>query len=127
MDQAGILRNFIQRVKAMSELDVDRGEDNFGSDFMVGQNYQEHKPGPLCLKCISSISHHLPFPVSWFSCIPQEVRQGRPHCSLPFPPISSLYMAALHCLPNLRNNHSCPLRNGKDSSRPPFFLLPINN
>ncbi|XP_038155754.1 tyrosine-protein phosphatase non-receptor type 12 isoform X2 [Cyprinodon tularosa] len=34
MDQAGILRNFIQRVKAMSELDVDRGEDNFGSDFM---------------------------------------------------------------------------------------------
>ncbi|KAM4523401.1 tyrosine-protein phosphatase non-receptor type 12-like isoform 2-T3 [Fundulus diaphanus] len=34
MDQAGILRNFIQRVKAMSELDEDRGEDNFGSDFM---------------------------------------------------------------------------------------------
>ncbi|XP_023205825.1 tyrosine-protein phosphatase non-receptor type 12 isoform X3 [Xiphophorus maculatus] len=34
MDQAGILRNFIQRVKAMSELDQDRAEDNFGSDFM---------------------------------------------------------------------------------------------
>ncbi|XP_027900057.1 tyrosine-protein phosphatase non-receptor type 12 isoform X5 [Xiphophorus couchianus] len=34
MDQAGILRNFIQRVKAMSELDEDRAEDNFGSDFM---------------------------------------------------------------------------------------------
>ncbi|XP_014848075.1 PREDICTED: tyrosine-protein phosphatase non-receptor type 12 isoform X2 [Poecilia mexicana] len=34
MDQAGILRNFIQRVKAMSKLDEDRAEDNFGSDFM---------------------------------------------------------------------------------------------
>lgn len=37
MDQAGILRKFIQRVKAMSEGDEERGEDNFGSDFMVGQ------------------------------------------------------------------------------------------
>lgn len=66
MDQAGILRNFIQRVKAMSELDEDRAEDNFGSDFMVGQTYQEHKPGRLYLVFIShrtsSISHHLPFP-----------------------------------------------------------------
>ncbi|KAK1906966.1 hypothetical protein KUDE01_009362, partial [Dissostichus eleginoides] len=34
MDQAGILRKFIQRVKAMSEGDEERGEDNFGSDFM---------------------------------------------------------------------------------------------
>lgn len=36
MDQAGILRKFIQRVKAMSEGDEERGEDNFGNDFMVG-------------------------------------------------------------------------------------------
>nr|XP_019947853.1 PREDICTED: tyrosine-protein phosphatase non-receptor type 12-like isoform X2 [Paralichthys olivaceus] len=34
MDQAGILRKFIQGVKAMSEGDEDRGEDNFGNDFM---------------------------------------------------------------------------------------------
>ncbi|XP_028306644.1 tyrosine-protein phosphatase non-receptor type 12-like isoform X2 [Gouania willdenowi] len=34
MDQAGILRKFIQGVKAMSEGDEERGEDNFGSDFM---------------------------------------------------------------------------------------------
>ncbi|XP_061570510.1 tyrosine-protein phosphatase non-receptor type 12 isoform X2 [Cololabis saira] len=34
MDQAGILRKFIQGVKAMSEGDKERGEDNFGSDFM---------------------------------------------------------------------------------------------
>ncbi|XP_077356046.1 tyrosine-protein phosphatase non-receptor type 12 isoform X1 [Festucalex cinctus] len=34
MDQAGILRKFIQGVKAMTEGDDDRGEDNFGSDFM---------------------------------------------------------------------------------------------
>ncbi|KAK2858955.1 hypothetical protein Q5P01_003575 [Channa striata] len=34
MDQAGILRKFIQGVKAMSDGDKDRGEDNFGSDFM---------------------------------------------------------------------------------------------
>ncbi|XP_061523537.1 tyrosine-protein phosphatase non-receptor type 12-like isoform X2 [Phycodurus eques] len=34
MDQAGILRKFIQGVKAMTERDDDRGEDNFGSDFM---------------------------------------------------------------------------------------------
>uniref|UniRef100_A0A3P8VK14 protein-tyrosine-phosphatase n=1 Tax=Cynoglossus semilaevis TaxID=244447 RepID=A0A3P8VK14_CYNSE len=34
MDQAGILRKFIQRVKAMSEGDEERGEDNFGNDFM---------------------------------------------------------------------------------------------
>ncbi|XP_034529341.1 tyrosine-protein phosphatase non-receptor type 12 isoform X2 [Notolabrus celidotus] len=34
MDQAGILRKFIQEVKAMSEGDEERGEDNFGSDFM---------------------------------------------------------------------------------------------
>lgn len=38
MDQAGILRKFIQGVKAMSEGNDERGEDNFGSDFMVGQN-----------------------------------------------------------------------------------------
>lgn len=38
MDQAGILRKFIEEVKAMSEGDEERGEDNFGSDFMVGQN-----------------------------------------------------------------------------------------
>lgn len=38
MDQAGILRKFIQEVKAMSEGDEERGEDNFGSDFMVGPN-----------------------------------------------------------------------------------------
>lgn len=43
-----------------------------------------------------------PYPTPLFpvSCIPKEVRQGRPHCPLPFPPISSLYMAALHCLLN---------------------------
>ncbi|XP_063356741.1 tyrosine-protein phosphatase non-receptor type 12 isoform X2 [Pelmatolapia mariae] len=34
MDQAGILRKFIQGVKAMSEGNDERGEDNFGSDFM---------------------------------------------------------------------------------------------
>ncbi|XP_061618479.1 tyrosine-protein phosphatase non-receptor type 12-like isoform X2 [Phyllopteryx taeniolatus] len=34
MDQAGILRKFIQGVKAMTERDDDGGEDNFGSDFM---------------------------------------------------------------------------------------------
>ncbi|KAM6896548.1 tyrosine-protein phosphatase non-receptor type 12 isoform 2-T2 [Lycodopsis pacificus] len=34
MDQAGILRKFIHGVKAMSEGDEERGEDNFGSDFM---------------------------------------------------------------------------------------------
>lgn len=38
MDQAGILRKFTEEVKAMSEGDEERGEDNFGSDFMVGQN-----------------------------------------------------------------------------------------
>lgn len=38
MDQAGILRKFIEEVKAMSEGDEERGEDNFGSDFMVGHN-----------------------------------------------------------------------------------------
>lgn len=37
MEQAGILRKFIQGVKEMSEGDEERGEDNFGSDFMVGQ------------------------------------------------------------------------------------------
>lgn len=41
MDQAGILRKFIQGVKAMSEGDEERGEDNFGSDFMVGQHLHE--------------------------------------------------------------------------------------
>ncbi|CAK6970726.1 tyrosine-protein phosphatase non-receptor type 12 [Scomber scombrus] len=34
MDQADILRKFIQGVKAMREGDEERGEDNFGSDFM---------------------------------------------------------------------------------------------
>ncbi|XP_057709828.1 tyrosine-protein phosphatase non-receptor type 12 isoform X1 [Corythoichthys intestinalis] len=34
MDQAGILRKFIQDVKDMTDGDDDRGEDNFGSDFM---------------------------------------------------------------------------------------------
>uniref|UniRef100_A0A667X896 protein-tyrosine-phosphatase n=1 Tax=Myripristis murdjan TaxID=586833 RepID=A0A667X896_9TELE len=34
MDQAGILRKFIQGVKSMREGDEERGEDNFGSDFM---------------------------------------------------------------------------------------------
>uniref|UniRef100_A0A3B4FTT4 protein-tyrosine-phosphatase n=1 Tax=Pundamilia nyererei TaxID=303518 RepID=A0A3B4FTT4_9CICH len=34
MDQAGILRKFIQGVKAMSDGNDERGEDNFGSDFM---------------------------------------------------------------------------------------------
>ncbi|XP_055009509.1 tyrosine-protein phosphatase non-receptor type 12 isoform X2 [Boleophthalmus pectinirostris] len=34
MEQAGILKKFIQTVKEMSEGDEDRGEDNFGSDFM---------------------------------------------------------------------------------------------
>ncbi|CAN9508452.1 unnamed protein product [Ophioblennius macclurei] len=34
MEQAGILRKFIRGVKAMSEGDEERGEDNFGSDFM---------------------------------------------------------------------------------------------
>ncbi|XP_029681465.1 tyrosine-protein phosphatase non-receptor type 12 isoform X2 [Takifugu rubripes] len=34
MDQAGILRKFTEEVKAMSEGDEERGEDNFGSDFM---------------------------------------------------------------------------------------------
>lgn len=37
MDQASILTKFIQGVKAMSDGDEERGEDNFGSDFMVGQ------------------------------------------------------------------------------------------
>ncbi|KAM9327773.1 tyrosine-protein phosphatase non-receptor type 12-like isoform 2-T2 [Pholidichthys leucotaenia] len=34
MDQAGILRKFIHGVKNMSKGDEERGEDNFGSDFM---------------------------------------------------------------------------------------------
>uniref|UniRef100_A0A7N6F8Q4 protein-tyrosine-phosphatase n=1 Tax=Anabas testudineus TaxID=64144 RepID=A0A7N6F8Q4_ANATE len=34
MDQAGILRKFIQGVKAMSEGGDERGEDNFSNDFM---------------------------------------------------------------------------------------------
>lgn len=34
MEQAGILRKFIQGVKEMSEGDEERGEDNFGNDFM---------------------------------------------------------------------------------------------
>lgn len=34
MEQAGILRKFIHGVKTMSEGDVERGEDNFGCDFM---------------------------------------------------------------------------------------------
>nr|XP_057933645.1 tyrosine-protein phosphatase non-receptor type 12 isoform X2 [Doryrhamphus excisus] len=34
MDQADILRKFIQGVKTMTEGDDERGEDNFGSDFM---------------------------------------------------------------------------------------------
>lgn len=38
MEQAGILRKFIQGVKAMSEGDKERGEDNFGSDFMVSKS-----------------------------------------------------------------------------------------
>ncbi|KAF3859150.1 hypothetical protein F7725_021549 [Dissostichus mawsoni] len=42
MDQAGILRKFIQRVKAMSEGDEERGEDNFGSDFMVEQRGEKN-------------------------------------------------------------------------------------
>lgn len=45
MDQAGILRKFIQGVKAMREGDEERGEDNFGSDFMVGQHlHHRYKP-----------------------------------------------------------------------------------
>lgn len=55
MDQADILRKFIQGVRTMSQGDDERGEDNFGSDFMVG----------LLLLCqyhtlhfhLSSISH----------------------------------------------------------------------
>ncbi len=47
MDQAGILRKFIQGVKAMSEGDEERGEDNFGSDFMVGPNLNEPNKRPL--------------------------------------------------------------------------------
>lgn len=105
MEQAGILRKFIQGVKAMSEGDEERGEDNFGSDFMVGENTQEppffftlHLSPPT-----SSLSLSPPFTFSTFflpprlpvpPCIPQEVRQGRPHCPLPFSPISRLYMAA---------------------------------
>lgn len=42
MEQAGILRKFIHGVKTMSEGDVERGEDNFGCDFMVSQT--PHKP-----------------------------------------------------------------------------------
>ncbi|XP_072309869.1 tyrosine-protein phosphatase non-receptor type 12 [Eucyclogobius newberryi] len=34
MEQAGILRKFIQSVKEMSDGDEERGEDNFGNDFM---------------------------------------------------------------------------------------------
>ena len=54
MDQAGILRKFIQGVKAMSEGDEERGEDNFGSDFMVGQN--------VPLPCIYIHNFHLFLP-----------------------------------------------------------------
>ncbi|XP_055087888.1 tyrosine-protein phosphatase non-receptor type 12 isoform X3 [Periophthalmus magnuspinnatus] len=34
MEQAGILKKFIQTVKEMNEGDEERGEDNFGCDFM---------------------------------------------------------------------------------------------
>lgn len=53
MDQAGILRKFIQSVKAMSEGDEERGEDNFGSDFMVGQHLAADL-APLAFKPIST-------------------------------------------------------------------------
>lgn len=49
MDQAGILRKFIQGVKAMSEGDEERGEDNFGSDFMVSQTPGAPLPSFWCL------------------------------------------------------------------------------
>lgn len=49
MDQAGILRKFIQRVKAMSEGDEERGEDNFGNDFMVGAFKWIHMSSPHLL------------------------------------------------------------------------------
>lgn len=105
MDQAGILRKFIQGVKAMSEGDEERGEDNFGSDFMVGQNLHasfalhlsQPDLSPFIISTFSSVpTLHTPPPPSRLlvPCIPQEVRQGRPHCPLPFPPVSRLYMAA---------------------------------
>lgn len=73
MDQAGILRKFIQGVKAMSEGDEERGEDNFGSDFMVGQNSQQltypllpyiYLNQPFITSTFSSIL--TPLPVSWY-------------------------------------------------------------
>lgn len=85
MDQAGILRKFIQGVKAMSEGDEERGEDNFGSDFMVGQNEQQHIPvEPLHLIAIPSLSLD-PFLViisTFSSTLP---------ISHPFPAAGSLY------------------------------------
>lgn len=57
MDQAGILRKFTEEVKAMSEGDEERGEDNFGSDFMVGRNERAHLASSLFL-----LSFHLSLP-----------------------------------------------------------------
>lgn len=57
MDQAGILRKFTEEVKAMSEGDEERGEDNFGSDFMVGRNERAHLASSLFLH-----SFHLSLP-----------------------------------------------------------------
>lgn len=103
MEQAGILRKFIEAVKAMSEGDDQRGEDNFGSDFMVGPNHRAHLSfGASYLSLPSQFSPFPPrrppgahpLPRLLFPCLPQEVRQGRPRCPFPFPPVSRLYMAA---------------------------------
>lgn len=59
MDQAGILRKFIQGVKAMREGDEERGEDNFGSDFMVGQHlHHRYKPSLLYIYLTRPLSLH---------------------------------------------------------------------
>lgn len=86
MDQAGILRKFIQGVKAMSEGDEERGEDNFGSDFMVSQTPGE----PPSSRC--SCSPATP-PLDHFHPHPSEPPALTPVSQAPllFPSLVSVY------------------------------------
>lgn len=76
MDQAGILRKFIQGVKAMSEGDEERGEDNFGSDFMVGPQFTRAHPASFTFTPTSAKPPTSPPP-------PSYPTPGPPRCPLP--------------------------------------------
>lgn len=52
------------------------------------------QPDPLVMSTTLALRVPTSPPRLPVPCIPQEVRQGRPQCPLPFPPISRLYMAA---------------------------------